>query len=66
MMHFNHFYLVVFNLKTPSVVIIENHHRHADDIEDIIKIYNGVSDILVISDASPSMNNMNLLYQFDP
>ncbi|KAJ9539455.1 hypothetical protein OSB04_032188, partial [Centaurea solstitialis] len=43
----HHFYLVVFNLKSPSIVIIDNHRRHVNYIEDLIKMYKGVSDILV-------------------
>ncbi|KAJ9565425.1 hypothetical protein OSB04_001391 [Centaurea solstitialis] len=42
----HHFYLVVFNLKSPSIVIIDNHRRHVNYIEDLIKMYKGVSDIL--------------------
>ncbi|KVI01509.1 hypothetical protein Ccrd_020219 [Cynara cardunculus var. scolymus] len=42
-----HYYLVVFNLKNPSIVVIDNRYREVSDDDHILQMYDFITDILV-------------------
>ncbi|KAJ9565459.1 hypothetical protein OSB04_001425 [Centaurea solstitialis] len=43
-----HWYVVVFNLKNPAVVILDNRRSTPKDYESMLKLYNYVTDVLQI------------------
>ncbi|KVI08159.1 hypothetical protein Ccrd_013470 [Cynara cardunculus var. scolymus] len=42
-----HYYLVVFNLKNPSIVVINNKYREVSDDDHLLQMYDFITDILV-------------------
>ncbi|KVI11001.1 hypothetical protein Ccrd_010593 [Cynara cardunculus var. scolymus] len=41
-----HYYLVVFNLKNPSIVVIDNRYREVSDDDHLLQMYDFITDIL--------------------
>ncbi|KVH91295.1 hypothetical protein Ccrd_006691 [Cynara cardunculus var. scolymus] len=41
-----HYYLVVFNLKNPSVVVIDNRYQEVSDDDQLLQMYDFITDIM--------------------
>ncbi|KVI02987.1 hypothetical protein Ccrd_018720, partial [Cynara cardunculus var. scolymus] len=41
-----HYYLVVFNLKNLSIVVIDNRYRAVSDDDQLLQMYDFITDIL--------------------
>ncbi|KVH88430.1 Peptidase C48, SUMO/Sentrin/Ubl1 [Cynara cardunculus var. scolymus] len=42
-----HYYVVVFNLKNPSVVVIDNRYREVSDDDQLLQMYDFITNILI-------------------